>query len=435
MSLVAIVGRPNVGKSTLFNRLTEGQAAIVYDEPGVTRDRHYGTAEWGGKSFSVVDTGGFTLRSGDPIAAAVREQVQYALEEADLVLLLVDVTAGLLEEDAQLAALLRPIAARKPVLVVANKADNPQRALQASEFYGLGLGPIYPISALSGSGTGELLDAITARLPASSPPSADERPKIALVGRPNVGKSSLVNALLGQNRMIVSETPGTTRDAVDSVLRYHGREIVLLDTAGLRRRTRIREALEFYSTLRTHRAIERADVVVLLLDATEGLQAQDITILRAAEAKRKGLLMAVNKWDAVPKDSQTARAYEEAIRSRIPTFAYVPLVFISAKTRQRIYKVIELACAIAAERAKRIPTAELNEKLLADIAHTPPPAYRGRPIKIKHLTQARSAPPLFVFFTNLPHRIPESYRRFLERRLRDHFGFLGVPITLAFRQT
>ncbi len=433
MALVAIVGRPNVGKSTFFNRLTRSHEAITHDQPGVTRDRVYGTAEWNGVRFSVVDTGGYVPNSSDIFEQAIREQVQIAIEEADAILFMVDVTTGVTDLDDALAELLRRT--NKPVFVVANKADNDERTWEASTFYQLGLSEVYPVSALSGRGTGELLDALVKRLPArNGEAETDERPRLAIVGRPNVGKSSLTNALLGQERSIVTDISGTTRDAVHSVLKYYGREIVLVDTAGLRRRSRIRENLEFYATLRTERALRACDVAITLIDATEGLTAQDIRILRQAEELRKGMVLVVNKWDLIEKDANTMREWEEAIRYRLPTWQHVPLVFISAKTRQRIHRVLEAALRVYENRRQRVATSRLNEVLQEAIRQQHPPTYRGRPVKIKYVTQVETAPPVFAFFCNYPEGIKEPYRRYLEKQIRAAFGFEGVPLTLVFRE-
>ncbi|GIV60024.1 ribosome biogenesis GTPase Der [Rhodocaloribacter litoris] len=433
MSLVAIVGRPNVGKSTFFNRLTESRQAIVHDEPGVTRDRIYGQAFWNGRTFDVVDTGGFVPRSPDRFAAAIREQVHIALDEADLLLFLVDVTTGITDLDEELAALLRRT--DKPVLIVANKADNEQRRWEAGVFYQLGLGEVYPVSSLSGSGTGDLLDAVVAALPPEpSRPEDDARVRIAVIGRPNVGKSSLTNALLGQERSIVTEVSGTTRDAVDAAFRYHGQEIVLVDTAGLRKRARLRENVEFYAQLRTERAIQGCDVAVLLLDATQGLEAQDIRVLKEAEQMKKGLVIAVNKWDLIEKDTHTARRYEQAVRERLKTLDYVPVITVSAATGQRIHRLLDLALTVARERQRRIPTSTLNEVVQAAVARTHPPTYRNQHVKIKYAAQVRVAPPVFSFFCNHPRGIREPYRRYLENQLREAFGFQGVPLTLVFKR-
>ncbi|ARA93564.1 MAG: ribosome biogenesis GTPase Der [Bacteroidetes bacterium] len=432
MPLVAIVGRPNVGKSTLFNRLTESRTSIVHDEPGVTRDRLYGTALWSGHTFDVVDTGGYVPHSADRFEAAIREQVEIALDEADVILFVVDVTTGVTDIDQEMAALLRK--AERPVMVVANKADNEQRRWEASEFYQLGLEPLFPVSAINGSGTGDLLDAVVAALPPQpAPPAPDDRLRIAIIGRPNVGKSSLTNQLLGEERSIVTEISGTTRDAIHATVKYHGQEIVLVDTAGLRKRRRVTENVEFYSALRTERAIRECDVAVLLLDATQGLEQQDIRVLKQAEAMKKGLCIAVNKWDLVEKDTHTARAYEQRIKERLKTLDYVPVLFISALTRQRIHRVLDTALAMAEERRKRVPTSRLNEVLLAAIARHHPPMYRNRPVKIKYAAQIRTAPPVFAFFTNQPRGIREPYQRFLENQIRRHFGFEGVPLTLVFK--
>ncbi|GBD00340.1 GTPase Der [bacterium HR18] len=433
MALVAIVGRPNVGKSTLFNRLTRSQQAITHDEPGVTRDRIYGTAEWNGVSFSVVDTGGYVPHSADIFEQAIREQVEIAIQEADLILFMVDASTGITDLDDALAQMLRRT--EKPVIVVANKADNDERTWEAQVFYQLGLPSVYPISALSGRGTGELLDALVQQLPRQTrAPISEERPRLAIVGRPNVGKSSLTNALLGEERAIVTDKSGATRDAVHSVLKYYGREIVLVDTAGLRRRSRIRENIEFYATLRTERALRECDVALVLLEATEGVTAQDIRILRQAEALRKGMVLVVNKWDLVEKDANTMRLWEEAIRARLPTWQHVPLLFISAKTRQRIHRVLETALMVYENRRQRVPTSRLNEVLQAALAQQHPPSYRTHPVKIKYAVQLETAPPVFAFFCNRPEAIKESYRRYLEKQLRAAFGFEGVPLTLVFKQ-
>lgn len=432
MPLVAIVGRPNVGKSTLFNRLTEARVAIVHDEPGVTRDRVYGDAEWSGRTFDVVDTGGYVPHSEDRFEAAIREQVRIALDEADAVLFVTDVTTGITDLDAEMAELLRRT--RRPVFVVANKADNPERRLAAAEFYGLGLGEVYPVSAVSGSGTGDLLDALVAALPPEAEPEEDEAPRIAFIGRPNVGKSSLTNRLLGQPRSIVTEVSGTTRDAVDARLVHEGRPVVLVDTAGLRRRARITENVEFYSTLRTERALRSCDVAVVLLEGPAGLEAQDARIIQQAADLNKGLVIAVNKWDLVEKETNTARDVTRAIHERLGTLDYVPVLFISALTGQRATKVLDVALRVADERRKRIPTAELNEVLQRALQAHHPPSWNGRLVRIKYATQVKAAPPVFALFCNHPRGVREDYRRYLENRFREAFGFEGVPLTLTFRQ-
>lgn len=435
MKTVAIVGRPNVGKSTFFNRLIASRQAIVDDQPGITRDRIYGTSEWNGVPFSVVDTGGYVPDTADRFESAIREQVQIAIDEADLILFVVDVTTGITDLDQAMASRLREVA--KPVLLVANKADNEQRRWESAEFYALGFDSVHPISSINGSGTGDLLDAVVLALPAGEDvdETLDERPRIAFIGRPNVGKSSLTNALLGRDRSIVTEISGTTRDRVDSVLLYAEREIVLIDTAGLRRKTRVTENVEFYSQLRAERAIRDCDVAVLLIDATQGLEAQDIRVLKLAEQLNKGFLVAVNKWDLVEKETNTARDVEREIHHRLRTVDHMPVVFVSALTGQRIYKVLDRALAVVDERNKRVPTAELNEVLLAAVQKTPPAMDRGRPVTIKYVTQVRAAPPVFAVFANRPKAIRENYRRYLEGKVRGAFGFDGVPIVFSFRQS
>lgn len=432
MSLVAIVGRPNVGKSTLFNRLIEARTAIVHDEPGVTRDRIYGHVEWTGHEFSIVDTGGFVPNSAEEFESAIREQVHIAIDEADAILFVVDVQTGPTDLDDSLAQILRK--SDKPVLVVANKSDNEERRWQAGEFYSLGLGEVYAMSAINGTGSGELLDDLVEALPeAPADEKRDDRLHIAVIGKPNVGKSSLTNAILGFPRSIVTEIAGTTRDAIHSVIDFEGHEIVLVDTAGLRKRSRIHENVEFYATLRTQRAIEECDVAVLLIDAVEGLQAQDIRVLKQAEEMHKGLIIAVNKWDLVEKETNTARDYQRLITERVKMLDYVPVLFISATTRQRVYNVLTTAVQINQERRKRISTSKLNEVMLKAIESHHPPAYRNQYVKIKYVTQVRENPPVFAFFCNYPKGIQESYRRYLENKIREAFGFVGVPLMLVFK--
>ncbi|MGB3542022.1 ribosome biogenesis GTPase Der [Rubrivirga sp.] len=434
MALVAIVGRPNVGKSTLFNRLTEERRAIVDDQPGVTRDRLFGTVEWTGREFDLVDTGGLVPRSAERFDAAIREQVMLTIEEADVILFVVDTLTGISDLDAEVAAQLRR--AKQPVIVVANKADNTARKLEASEFWGLGFEQMFALSAINGTGTGDFLDAVVAALP-DEPDSTleDDAPRIAFLGRPNVGKSSLANKLLGRTRSIVTEVAGTTRDAVDARLDYKGRELVLVDTAGLRKKARIKENVEFYSTLRTERALQSCDVAVVLIDGERGLESQDARVLREAESLKKGMVIVINKWDLVEdKETNTARDLEASIKERLGLLDFVPVVFASALTGQRAEKVLDIALEVFAERQKRIPTAQLNDALEAATRRTPPPSHRGNYVKIKYASQVRAEPPVFAFFCNAPEGIKESYRRYLENRLRAAFGFVGVPLTLTFKR-
>lgn len=430
-NIVAIVGRPNVGKSTLYNRLTETRKAIVDDVSGVTRDRHYGLAEWTDKTFTVIDTGGYVANSEDVFEAAIREQVMIAIEEATVILFLVDVSTGITDLDDSIADILRR--SQKPVFVVANKVDNIQRLDDTYIFYSLGLGDIYSISSMTGSGTGELLDEVVKYF--SKDQVEDSKlPKYAIVGRPNVGKSSLINALLGKDRNIVTPVAGTTRDSIHIHYNQYGHEFMLIDTAGLRKKTKVKENIEFYSVMRTIKALEEADVTILMIDAVEGLESQDINIFHLAEKNRKGIVILINKWDLIEKNHKTTKVFEEQIRERLSPFTDVPIIFTSVVEKQRIFKAIEAAARVYENKNKKIPTSKLNEVMLPLIENYPPPATKGKYIKIKYITQLPGSAPTFAFFCNLPQYIKEPYKRFLENKLREHFDFIGVPIQIYFRQ-
>ena len=435
MSLVAIVGRPNVGKSTLFNRLVGMRQAIVDDTAGVTRDRHYGRCEWCGREFSVVDTGGYTTNSDDVFEAAIRSQVQIAIDEADVVLFMVEAATGITDYDAEIADVLRR--SRKPVILCVNKVDTGEKMYDAYQFYSLGLGELYSISAANGSGTGDLLDAVVAALPAEQEPEEDPYaglPRIAIVGKPNVGKSSLTNALLGQERNIVTPVAGTTRDAIETHYNKFGHEFMLVDTAGIRRKTKVREDLEFYSVMRSIRAIEHADVCVLMIDATSGMESQDMNIFNLILKNRKGCVVVVNKWDLFIKDSNTMRDYTEALRARLAPFTDVPVIFTSVVKMQRIQDVLDAATQVYANYSQKIPTARLNEALLPVIEETPPPAWKGKYVKIKYVTQLPTRFPAFAFFCNLPQYVKDPYKRFLENQLRKSFNLTGCPVQIFCRQ-
>ena len=434
MSLVAIVGRPNVGKSTLFNRLVGARKAIVDDTAGVTRDRHYGRCEWCGHEFSVVDTGGYTSNSDDVFETAIRSQVRIAIDEADLVLFMVEAATGITDYDAEIADVLRR--SRKPVILCVNKVDTGEKMYDAYQFYGLGLGELYSISAANGSGTGDLLDAVVAALPAeenAEDPYAN-LPRITIVGKPNVGKSSLTNALLGVERNIVTPVAGTTRDSIESHYNKFGYEFMLVDTAGIRRKAKVDEDLEFYSVMRSIKAIEHSDVCIMMIDATTGMEAQDMNIFSLIQRNRKGCVLVVNKWDLFIKDSNTMKEYTEALRSRIAPFDDVPIVFTSVVKMQRIQDVLSAASEVCANFSRKIPTARLNEVMLPIIEETPPPAWKGKYVKVKYITQLPTRFPAFAFFCNLPQYIKEPYKRFLENQLRKNFQLTGCPVQIYCRQ-
>lgn len=430
--LIAIVGRPNVGKSTLFNRIVGHRDAIVHDLPGVTRDRHYASTDWGGKNFSIVDTGGYVPTSVDVIEIAIREQAEIAIEEADRVIFVVDGVSGLLPTDFDIAGVLRR--AQKKVLLVVNKVDNEQREPLLAEFYKLGLGDPVPASALLGRSIGDLLDRMTEGMAIKQNPDEDSRLKLAIVGRPNVGKSSLVNALLQQERNIVTDIPGTTRDPIDAILKYHGEEILLIDTAGLRRKSKVQESVEFYSTVRTFKSIERCDVAMVLIDARDGLEHQDLRIIEWTLQRRRACILVINKWDLIEKDDRTARQFERMLRERLRMYDYLPMIFISVHEKQRVYKAVELARTVNTEQLKRISTSELNERLIPDILARPPHSSSGKEIKIKYVSQVKTKPPVFAFFCNDPKLIDENFQRYLENRIRHHFAFTGVPVVLSFKK-
>ena len=434
MSLVAIVGRPNVGKSTLFNRLVGMRQAIVDDTAGVTRDRHYGRCEWCGREFSVVDTGGYTTNSDDVFETAIRSQVQIAIDEADLVLFMVEAATGITDYDAEIADILRRT--RKPVVLCVNKVDSGEKMYDSYQFYSLGLGEIYSISAANGSGTGDLLDAVVAALPdeeQKEDPYAG-LPRIAIVGKPNVGKSSLTNALLGEERNIVTPVAGTTRDAIETHYNKFGHEFMLVDTAGIRRKTKVHEDLEFYSVMRSIRAIEHADVCILMIDATTGMEAQDMNIFNLILKNRKGCVVVVNKWDLFLKDSNTMREYTDALKARLAPFNDIPVIFTSVVKMQRIQDVLNAATEVYANYSQKIPTARLNEALLPVIEETPPPAWKGKYVKIKYITQLPTSFPAFALFCNLPQYVKDPYKRFLENQLRKHFNLTGCPVQIYCRQ-
>ncbi len=432
-NIIAIVGRPNVGKSTFFNRLIESREAIMDDQPGVTRDRHYGFAHWTGKNFTVIDTGGYVTGSDDTFEKEIRKQVEMALEECTAVIFMVDCRDGLTGYDKEFANIIRR--SKKPVFIAANKADTPDKSILTSEFYELGMGEPFPISAENGSGTGELLDELVKVFPAEDPEDPNAGiPKIAILGRPNVGKSSFLNVLLGKDRSIVTDVAGTTRDAIHSRYKMFGNDFILIDTAGIRKRNKVHEDIEFYSVLRSLRALEECDVCVVVIDATRGMESQDVNIISMAQKQGKGIVIMVNKWDLMEKDTNTAEKIRKEMLEGLAPIDYVPIIFASALEKQRIFQVVEKAVAVYQNKIKKIPTSQLNDALLPEIIHYPPPAIKGKHIQIKYITQVNANTPSFAFFCNLPQYIQESYQRFLENRLRENFDFTGVPVRLFFRK-
>ncbi|MCF0165430.1 MAG: ribosome biogenesis GTPase Der [Bacteroidales bacterium] len=434
-NLVAIVGRPNVGKSTLFNRLVGMRQAIVDETAGVTRDRHYGKCEWCGNEFSVVDTGGFTINSDDVFESEIRKQVLIAIEESDLILFLVEVDTGITDFDAEIAQILRR--SRKPVVLAVNKVDSGKDIYGVYEFNALGLGEPFAIAGATGSGTGDLLDEIVKRLPNDSKIDEEEHPeipRIAIVGKPNVGKSSMTNALLGQERNIVTPVAGTTRDSISTYYNKFGHEFMLIDTAGLRKKAKVKEDLEFYSTLRSIRAIENSDVCILMVDASTGIEAQDMSIFNIIIRNKKGCVIVVNKWDTVAKSSNTMKEYTEAIKKRIAPNNDVPIIFTSVINKQRILDVLNAAAKVYDNYSKKIPTSQLNEIMLPEIENYPPPAWKGKYVRIKYISQLPTASPAFAFFCNLPQYVRDPYKRFLENKMREHFDFNGCPVQIYLRQ-
>ncbi|CAG0971526.1 MAG: ribosome biogenesis GTPase Der [Bacteroidetes bacterium] len=432
-NIVAIVGRPNVGKSTLFNRLTESRSAIVDEISGVTRDRHYGLSEWGGKQFSVIDTGGYISGSDDIFEEEIRKQVQLAVEECDVIIFVVDVNTGITDLDEKVADLLRK--SKKKIVVVSNKVDNSERQVYSNEFYSLGLGEVYSISAINGSGTGELLDELTKEFSAPTEKEDDFGvPYFAVIGRPNVGKSSLTNMLLGNERNIVTPIAGTTRDSISTRYKAFGFDFYLVDTAGLRKKAKVNEDLEFYSVMRTVRAIENSDVCIMMIDAQEGIQQQDLSIISLVLKNNKGIVIAVNKWDLIEKSTKTAIEFETALKSKLAPFTDVQVIFTSVLEKQRVLKTLEAALQVYENRKTRIPTHRLNEEMLPIIEAFPPPALKGKYIKIKFCMQLPMHYPAFVFFCNLPQYVKEPYKRFLENKLREKYNFTGVPIKIFMRK-
>jgi GTP-binding protein len=432
-AIVAIVGRPNVGKSTFFNRMIQRREAIVDAVSGVTRDRHYGKSDWNGREFTMIDTGGYVVGSDDIFEAEIDKQVELAIDEADVIIFMVDVEDGITGMDEDVATLLRKV--KKPVLLAVNKVDNNKRAANAVEFYNLGLGDYFMIASTSGSGTGDLLDALVEALPPKvEEPTADDLPRFAVVGRPNAGKSSFINALIGEDRYIVTDIAGTTRDSIDTKYNRFGFEFNLVDTAGIRRKAKVKEDLEFYSVMRSVRAIEHADVILVVVDATRGFDGQVQNIFWLAERNRKGVVILVNKWDLVEKDTKTMKTFEKHIREQCEPFTDVPIVFISVLNKQRIFKAIETAVEVYKNKTRRITTSELNEFFLPLIEAYPPPAYKGKYIKIKYCMQLPTPQPQFALFCNLPQYLKEGYRRFLENKLREAYDFSGVPVSIYFRK-
>ncbi|MBM3415270.1 MAG: ribosome biogenesis GTPase Der [Bacteroidetes bacterium] len=432
---LAITGRPNVGKSTLFNRLLEQRKAIVDDVSGVTRDRQYGVADWNGKLFNVIDTGGFVAGSEDVFEKEIAKQVLIAVDEADAIIFMVDAATGMTDLDDSMAALLRK--STKPVFLTVNKVDNNERLLEAAEFYSMGFDNIFFIASASGSGTGELLDAITKLITDDASEETREMaelPKFAIIGQPNTGKSSLLNALIGQERTIVSEIAGTTRDTIHTHYNLFQKEFVLIDTAGIRRKNKVNEDLEFYSVIRAIKAMDEADVCLLLIDAVKGITAQDINIFSLAARKGKGIVLLVNKWDLVSKETNTAREMEKELRQKLAPFTDVPILFISAREKTRIFKAIETALEVYANRQRKVPTSQLNDTILKAIEGYHPPVVRGHPVKIKYVTQLPTAVPSFAFFCNFPDDIKQPYKNYLENKLRENFDFTGVPLRLYFRK-
>jgi len=434
-NLVAIVGRPNVGKSTLFNRLTESRRAIVNDEAGTTRDRQYAKCEWQGNTFSLIDTGGWVVNSDDVFEEEIRKQVMIAVDEADEILFVVDVENGMTDLDMMVASVLRRV--KKPIIVVANKVDTNILQYDAAEFYKLGLGDPYCVSAMTGSGTGDLLDMVVGKFEKKVEEELEEDvPRFAVVGRPNAGKSSIVNAFIGVDRNIVTEIAGTTRDSIYTRYDKFGFDFYLVDTAGIRKKNRVNEDMEYYSVIRSIRAIENADVCVLMVDATRGIEGQDLNIFSLIQRNQKGLVVAVNKWDLVEnKDAKSMKFFEDSIRQRFAPFTDFPIIFVSAKTKQRIFKVIDTAITVYQDRVRKVPTAKLNEAMLGEIEAYPPPSIKGKYIKIKYVTQLPNTRiPSFVFFANLPQYVKEPYKRFLENKIREKWQFTGTPINVFIRQ-
>lgn len=430
--IVAIVGRPNVGKSTFFNRLIQRREAIVDSVSGVTRDRHYGKSDWNGRKFSLIDTGGYVIGSDDVFEAEIDKQVELAIDEADVIIFMVDVESGITPMDEDVAILLRKV--NKPVFLAVNKVDNNKRLENAVEFYALGLGDYFPIASTNGSGTGDLLDAVIESLPEETYKEESELPRFAVVGRPNAGKSSFINALIGEERYIVTDIAGTTRDSIDTKYNRFGFEFNLVDTAGIRRKSRVKEDLEFYSVMRSVRAIENADVCLLVLDANRGFDGQVQNIFWLAQRNRKGIVILVNKWDLVEKETNTMKTYEQMIRREIEPFTDVPIIFMSVLNKQRIFKAIETAVKVYENRSKKVKTRELNDVMLPIIENNPPPAYKGKFVKIKFCTQLPTPQPQFAFFCNLPQYVRDPYKRYIENKLREEFDFKGVPIAVYFRK-